>query len=256
MAHCDAQHIGLVMPANDSTAYAHVGVRTQKRAHQTIPPARRRAVVARDQRRCQVPGCTNATWLDVHHLRLRSEGGLHSLENLVCVCTIALRTAAKCCSTGSLTARCALDTPTAATTEALSIHTRSICAPRSSRHCATWVSAKRKLAPPWRASKPRTGFPFPIFYAKRSRSYTAYDVEPTWAQAGVRVLAKFGSLACAVQAELGRAKSRQFREGALSPCAWTSTSRAGSAVRKRGHAHRRLCALARVILNGFGFIEW
>jgi hypothetical protein len=61
---------------------AHVGVR----AKQSTPPALRRAVVLRDERRCQVPGCRNARYLDVHHLELRSEGGPHSAANLVCIC--------------------------------------------------------------------------------------------------------------------------------------------------------------------------
>jgi len=56
------------------------------RAKQTIPPALRRAVFLRDQHRCQVPGCSNSRWVDVHHLQLRSEGGRHSLQNLVCIC--------------------------------------------------------------------------------------------------------------------------------------------------------------------------
>ena len=60
--------------------------RALPRARQTIPPALRRAVFLRDQRCCQVPGCSNAGWIDVHHIELRSEGGRHSLENLVCVC--------------------------------------------------------------------------------------------------------------------------------------------------------------------------
>ena len=56
------------------------------RAKQSIPPALRRAVVLRDERRCQVPGCRNIKYLDVHHLELRSEGGQHSASNLVCLC--------------------------------------------------------------------------------------------------------------------------------------------------------------------------
>jgi len=58
----------------------------KQRAQQTIPPASRRAVLTRDQRRCRVPGCRNATFLHVHHLELRSEGGRHSAENLLTVC--------------------------------------------------------------------------------------------------------------------------------------------------------------------------
>jgi len=124
MACCDAQHIGPIaerssVPANDlkpddrrdehedapdhagpGQHDAHVGVSkssqtscTQagapvpRRAQQTIPPALRRAVLLRDQRRCQVPGCANMRWLDVHHVELRSEDGRHSLENLTCLCS-------------------------------------------------------------------------------------------------------------------------------------------------------------------------
>jgi hypothetical protein len=52
---------------------------TTSRASQTIPPSIRRTVLVRDQRRCQVPGCRNTRFFDVHHLELRSEGGPHSL---------------------------------------------------------------------------------------------------------------------------------------------------------------------------------
>ena len=62
------------------------GVHVPGRATQTVPPALRRAVLLRDQHRCQVPGCNNVTWLDVHHIELRSEGGRHAMENLICVC--------------------------------------------------------------------------------------------------------------------------------------------------------------------------
>ncbi|MEO8180856.1 MAG: hypothetical protein ABI895_18645 [Deltaproteobacteria bacterium] len=123
MAQCDAQHISLSAdpspaPANDlepddrqdehqdppdgaepSPHDAHVsaskssqtrrpeaGGHGHPRARQTIPPALRRAVLLRDQHRCQVPGCNNVSWLDVHHIELRSEGGRHALENLICVC--------------------------------------------------------------------------------------------------------------------------------------------------------------------------
>jgi hypothetical protein len=62
------------------------GASVSPRAQQTIPPALRRAVLLRDQRRCQVPGCNNTTWRDLHHLELRSEGGRHSLDNVICIC--------------------------------------------------------------------------------------------------------------------------------------------------------------------------
>ncbi|HSU40323.1 MAG TPA: hypothetical protein VLJ38_12175 [Polyangiaceae bacterium] len=52
------------------------------RAAQTIPPALRRQLLRRDGGRCQVPGCRHATFVDVHQLRPRSEGGANTLENL------------------------------------------------------------------------------------------------------------------------------------------------------------------------------
>jgi hypothetical protein len=41
----------------------------------------RRAVLQRDGHRCQVPGCTNRLWLDIHHLAYRRDGGDHSEDN-------------------------------------------------------------------------------------------------------------------------------------------------------------------------------
>jgi hypothetical protein len=75
--------------AENGPARAHGGApesTTRSRARQTIPPALRRAVLARDQRRCRVPGCHNATFLDLHHLELRSEGGRNEAANLVTLC--------------------------------------------------------------------------------------------------------------------------------------------------------------------------
>ncbi|MEO8182681.1 MAG: HNH endonuclease, partial [Deltaproteobacteria bacterium] len=118
MAECDAQHLGQLLPrpANenaDSAAAsesAHMGVKggahsaaadlpsaradraaranagPRPRAKQSIPPALRRAILARDQRRCRVPGCKNATFLDVHHIQPRSEGGRNEPTNLVTLC--------------------------------------------------------------------------------------------------------------------------------------------------------------------------
>jgi len=87
-------HVGAAIPEraadtarNSSRATVPpAGERFSGRATQTIPPALRRAVLLRDQHRCQVPGCNNVTWLDIHHIELRSEGGRHALENLICVC--------------------------------------------------------------------------------------------------------------------------------------------------------------------------
>jgi hypothetical protein len=57
-----------------------------QRVSQTIPPAVRRAVLLRDRHCCQVPGCRHATYVDVHHLRAREDGGNHELDNLLTLC--------------------------------------------------------------------------------------------------------------------------------------------------------------------------
>ena len=58
----------------------------RRRATQNTPPAIRREVFWRDRGRCCVPGCRNATYLDVHHLDLHSEGGGNDPDNLVVLC--------------------------------------------------------------------------------------------------------------------------------------------------------------------------
>jgi hypothetical protein len=58
----------------------------RRRATQCTPPAIRREVFWRDRGRCVVPGCRNATFVDLHHLDLRSEGGEHDPDNLVVLC--------------------------------------------------------------------------------------------------------------------------------------------------------------------------
>jgi hypothetical protein len=56
------------------------------RATQTIPQATRRAGLRRDSARCRVTGCRHATFVDVHHLVPRADGGRHTSENLVTLC--------------------------------------------------------------------------------------------------------------------------------------------------------------------------
>jgi hypothetical protein len=58
----------------------------RQRATQDTPPAIRRQVFWRDRGRCVVPGCRNATFVDLHHLDLRSEGGSNEPDNLVVLC--------------------------------------------------------------------------------------------------------------------------------------------------------------------------
>jgi hypothetical protein len=57
------------------------------RESRTIPPALRRAVLARDRWTCVVPGCTNRVYLDLHHVVPWSEGGRHTLAHLAAICT-------------------------------------------------------------------------------------------------------------------------------------------------------------------------
>jgi hypothetical protein len=55
------------------------------RRTRSIPPATRRALVARDGR-CQFPGCERHRFVDAHHIRHWARGGESSLENLVLLC--------------------------------------------------------------------------------------------------------------------------------------------------------------------------
>jgi hypothetical protein len=69
-------------PARDAGHRRHPSAR----AKQTVPPALRWAILTRDQHRCRVPGCTHTTFLDVHHIMPRSEGGRNEPANLVTIC--------------------------------------------------------------------------------------------------------------------------------------------------------------------------
>jgi len=52
----------------------------------TIPPRVRREVLARDQHRCQAPGCGRTRFLEIHHIKSRGNGGSNKEENLVTLC--------------------------------------------------------------------------------------------------------------------------------------------------------------------------
>ena len=52
----------------------------------SIPPARRRTVLARDAHRCQTKGCRSTSFLEVHHIKSRSRGGDNREENLITLC--------------------------------------------------------------------------------------------------------------------------------------------------------------------------
>ena len=75
-------------PTPQRSEHAHVGAddRPLPRAKQSIPPALRRAVLMRDQRRCRAPGCTHAMFVDVHHVQPRAEGGRNEASNLLTLC--------------------------------------------------------------------------------------------------------------------------------------------------------------------------
>jgi Domain of unknown function (DUF222)/HNH endonuclease len=55
------------------------------RKTRTIPPAIRRALKARD-RGCRFPGCSNARYVDGHHIHHWAKGGETKLDNLVSLC--------------------------------------------------------------------------------------------------------------------------------------------------------------------------
>lgn len=101
MACCDAQHIGDVGQPADThdlgqSTDAHVGQPADAhvgRATQDIPPAIRRQVMRRDGGRCQAPGCRCSLWVDIHHIRLRSEGGTHDPDQMVVLCAAHHRAA-------------------------------------------------------------------------------------------------------------------------------------------------------------------
>lgn len=115
MARCDAQHLPKAALAgehedagpqvgSDSRPHVdpesglpttHVSAETKVRkwAKQDIPPALRREVLRRDQRCCQAPGCRHHRFLDLHHIRMRAEGGEHETDNLVTLCVAHHRAA-------------------------------------------------------------------------------------------------------------------------------------------------------------------
>jgi 5-methylcytosine-specific restriction endonuclease McrA len=93
VALCDAQHIGRVdEPSAESSPQPAPGRAQTKRAgsgrraKSDIPPALRRAIRARDQGKCRVPWCRSARNVDQHHITPVSEGGAHTLENIISLC--------------------------------------------------------------------------------------------------------------------------------------------------------------------------
>ncbi len=62
-----------------------------KRSRSTIPPATRRAVLARDEHRCRAKGCGRTRFLELHHVLPRARGGSNRPENLVTLCSACHR---------------------------------------------------------------------------------------------------------------------------------------------------------------------
>jgi hypothetical protein len=52
----------------------------------SVPETTRRKVFHRAHWKCEVPGCGNRLWLDIHHMQPRASGGKHGVENLAAVC--------------------------------------------------------------------------------------------------------------------------------------------------------------------------
>jgi hypothetical protein len=73
-------------PGANGTATRGRGNTAPSRATQSVPPRIRRSVLRRARHRCEVPGCRNSIFLDVHHLTLRSEGGTNEPNDLVTLC--------------------------------------------------------------------------------------------------------------------------------------------------------------------------
>jgi len=58
-----------------------------KRNKASIPPARRRAVLARDGHQCRTRGCNAKHFLEVHHIVPRNRGGTNDEANLITLCS-------------------------------------------------------------------------------------------------------------------------------------------------------------------------
>jgi hypothetical protein len=75
---CDASIVSVV--ENERGEPLNVGRKTR-----SVPPAIRRALNARD-RGCRFPSCSNARYVDAHHIHHWAQGGETKLSNLVRLC--------------------------------------------------------------------------------------------------------------------------------------------------------------------------
>jgi hypothetical protein len=76
---CDAD---IDVVATDDDGY----IKHRDRRSRLVRGRLRREVEARDQHRCQIPGCTRRGHLEVHHIRHRAHGGQSKLANLTLLC--------------------------------------------------------------------------------------------------------------------------------------------------------------------------
>ncbi len=59
----------------------------EARRRQVVPPRIRRAILQRDQYRCQAQGCAHTQFLEIHHILPTAKGGRCSTKNLVTLCS-------------------------------------------------------------------------------------------------------------------------------------------------------------------------
>jgi len=62
-------------------------IKAKKLVARPNPVAVIHQVKARDQGKCGHPGCTQTRWLDIHHIKPRSEGGQDTIDNLITLCS-------------------------------------------------------------------------------------------------------------------------------------------------------------------------
>jgi HNH endonuclease len=70
----------------DVRILGNLGAPHPERIMQSVTPRMRAQVFARDQCRCQVPGCRATRFLEVHHIIPQADGGPHVLSNLTLIC--------------------------------------------------------------------------------------------------------------------------------------------------------------------------
>jgi len=97
-AACDCACVGFVDEADERVAAAHVDksalpksmavhVGTDRvRTSRGVSPKVERRVRLRDKDACQVPGCRNRLFTEIHHIEMRMDGGPNTPDNLLVIC--------------------------------------------------------------------------------------------------------------------------------------------------------------------------